>query len=152
MDQATVGPPRSVLLVDDEQDILRLLTAALASAGTDDVVTAGSGEDALKIMQQRSFDVLVTDKSLPGMDGHDVIDHARKLHPHIGVVMITAKGTLESSTRGFRQRIDYYLLKPFDDIADFIDVVHASHRMHAHIRRLEEARAELDALLGKNKR
>jgi DNA-binding response OmpR family regulator len=65
--------------------------------------------------------------------------------------MITAKGTLESSTRGFRQRIDYYLLKPFDDIDDFVDVVHSSYRMHAHIRRLEEARAELDALLGKKK-
>ncbi|MCC6810424.1 MAG: response regulator [Deltaproteobacteria bacterium] len=152
MSQANVGPPRSVLLVDDEESILALLTAALKRAGTEDVVQTGSGEDALKILAERTFDVLVTDKSLPGIDGHEVIDQARHLHPHIGVVMITAKGNLESSTRGFRQRIDYYLLKPFDDIADFVDVVHASYRMHAHIRRLEEARAELDALLGKNKR
>ncbi len=141
-----------MLLVDDEEDICALLTAALKSAGTDDIVVASNGEDALKFLEQRTFDVIVTDKSLPGMDGHEVIDHARRLQPHIGVVMITAKGTLESSTRGFRQRIDYYLLKPFDDIDDFVDVVHASHRMHAHIRRLEEARAELDALLGKNKK
>jgi DNA-binding NtrC family response regulator len=146
-----VGPPRSVLLVDDEADILRLLSAALGASGTSDVQSVRSGEEAIKMLNERSFDVLVTDKSLPGVDGHDVIDHARKTHPHIGVVMITAKGTLESSTRGFRQRIDYYLLKPFDDIDDFVDVVHSSYRMHAHIRRLEEARAELDALLGKKK-
>ncbi len=146
-----VGPPRSVLIVDDEADILRLLSAALGAAGTSDLQCVRTGEEAIKMLDQRSFDVLVTDKSLPGADGHEVIDHARKLHPHIGVVMITAKGTLESSTRGFRQRIDYYLLKPFDDIDDFVDVVHSSYRMHAHIRRLEEARAELDALLGKKK-
>ena len=146
-----VGPPRSVLIVDDEADILRLLISALGAAGTADIQSVSNGEDAIKMLNQRSFDVLVTDKSLPGIDGHEVIDHARKTHPHIGVVMITAKGTLESSTRGFRQRIDYYLLKPFDDIDDFVDVVHSSYRMHAHIRRLEEARAELDALLGKKK-
>jgi two-component system response regulator FlrC len=138
-----------VLIVDDEPDVLSLLTRALKHAGTADIVGVGSGEEALTVLEKRSFDVLVTDKNLGGIDGHEVIDAARKRYPHIGVVMITAAGTLESSTRGFRQRIDYYLLKPFDNISDFVDIVHSAHRMHAHIRALEEARAELDRLLGK---
>jgi len=113
MDPSAVGPPESVLVVDDEEDIRLLVQRALKSHGTKEVIGAASGEEAIALLEQRSFDVLVTDKSLPGIDGHEVIDAARKRYPHIGVVMITAAGTLESSTRGFRQRIDYYLLNHF---------------------------------------
>ncbi len=149
MEPNPIPPPASVLVVDDEADVQRLLQRALKSAGTAEVVCVGSGEEAVAQLESRAFDVLVTDKNLPGIDGHEVIDVARKHHPHIGVVMITAAGTLESSTRGFRQRIDYYLLKPFDDIMAFVDMVHSAHRTHAHIRALEESRAELERLLGK---
>src|SRR5262245_8893242 len=108
------SPPDSALIVDDEEAIRLLLTTALRASGTPDIVACESGEDAVKVLDERGFDVLITDKNLPGIDGHQVIDVARAKHPNIAVIMITAAGTLESSTRGFRQRIDYYLLKPFD--------------------------------------
>lgn len=148
----TLAVPKSVLVVDDEDSIRALLTRVLSQAGVAEVVAVGDGKAALAALGARPyetmFDVLVTDKSLPGgIDGHAIIDEARKLAPHIGVIMVSGVGTLESTTRGFRQRIDYYLLKPFDDIDDFVDVVFSAHRTHAHIKALEASREALNKLL-----
>ncbi|WP_281407230.1 hybrid sensor histidine kinase/response regulator [Neorhizobium alkalisoli] len=83
----------SVLLVEDDF-LIRMNTADLLGELGHDVTEASSGEEALELMQQGSFDVLVTDLGLPGMTGGQFAHEARRLSPTIGVVFATGHDRL----------------------------------------------------------
>ncbi len=100
-----------VLLVDDEPDFVAPLTNRLALRKLE-VITAGSGEEALKALQDQPVDVVVLDVKMPGMDGIEAIRQIKKRHPLVEVIMLTGHASLEASIEGMELGAFDYLLKP----------------------------------------
>ena len=101
------GKPR-LLFVDDEPEILDLLTYTFRDFDTD---TALNSDAALEILRQKHFDVLVTDIKMPGTPGFTLIDCARKLSP--GIVIIVITGHHQEIPEEARQKVSQWILKPF---------------------------------------
>ncbi len=111
------GPPGPghrprVLVVDDEASIRDLLSKTLALAEYD-VDTAPDGRVALASLRMRAYDLLITDLKMPGMDGLTLIREARRLTPHLPVVVITAFSTEASAIESVNLGVSGYLTKPF---------------------------------------
>lgn len=105
-----------VLVVDDEPVVLDVVSRLL-SRELDLVVTvAPSAEEALKLLRERPFDVLVTDKNLPGLSGVELIAEARRLRPALEAMVITGYASSESVIAAFAAGASDYILKPFDDL------------------------------------
>ncbi len=81
----------TVLLVEDELELLALFARRLVRAGFD-VVQAPTGEEAITMLQERAFDVIVSDIQLPGQSGFDVFEHARTLSRKIPFIFVTGHG------------------------------------------------------------
>jgi DNA-binding response OmpR family regulator len=100
------------LVVDDEERIRYFLEETLRRVGYV-VVTASSGEEALDLLRDTSFDVAVIDLNLGGrVDGLRVLEALRWRWPGTAVVILTAHGSLESALAAIREGVDAYLLKP----------------------------------------
>lgn len=100
------------LAIDDEERIRLVLKKTLQRIGHT-VVTASSGEEALDLLRDTSFDVAVVDLNLGGyVDGLEVLEAIRWRWPDTAVVILTAHGSLESAIASIREGVDDYLLKP----------------------------------------
>jgi len=106
-----------ILVVDDEQAV-RLSLAELLSMEGYQVTTAASGEEALRYLNETTFDLVLLDLIMPGIGGLQVMDIARQSTPDTVIIMLTAHGTLSSAIAALRQGAHDYLLKPcaVDDI------------------------------------
>lgn len=100
-----------ILVVDDEPSIRLLLAEELAQEGYQ-VRSAGGGEEALAMLQERSFDLILLDLKMPRIDGLQVMREARRLAPDTVVIMLTAYATLDSAIQAVRHGAHDYLLKP----------------------------------------
>lgn len=100
-----------ILIVDDEAT-LRMTMADLLEGEGREIVTAASGEEALAYLEDGPFDLLIVDLIMPGIDGLQVIDVAKKLSPQAQIIMLTAYGTLNSAIQAMRRGATDYLLKP----------------------------------------
>jgi len=101
-----------VLVVDDEASIRDLLSKTLALADYD-VDVAPDGQVALERMRLCSYDLLITDLKMPGMDGLTVIHEARRLHASLPVIIITGFSTEASAIEAANLGVSGYLQKPF---------------------------------------
>jgi two-component system response regulator GlrR len=104
---------QTILLVDDEQDLLSLWTLRLQSAGYN-VVTAESGEAAMGIFQAVLPHLVITDLRMGQMDGMALYDAIRKLNKTIPVIIITAHGSITEAVDATRQGVYSFLPKPID--------------------------------------
>ncbi|HSQ03182.1 MAG TPA: response regulator, partial [Burkholderiales bacterium] len=104
-----------VLVVDDSADTTDMLRRLLELEGAS-VVTAGSGWDALQIASGRKFDVVVSDISMPGMDGFEFLHRLRGLPggTEVPVLALTGFGRVEDSKRAQREGFFSHLTKPLD--------------------------------------
>ena len=111
---AESGPPRRprVLVVDDEASIRDLLAKTLALAEYD-VDAAPDGRAAIARLRAQTYDLLITDLKMPGMDGLTLIREARRLAPTLPVVIITAYSTEASAIEAINLGVHGYLTKPF---------------------------------------
>src|SRR5246127_4311416 len=105
-------PDARLLVVEDEPNILELLSASLRYAGFD-VVTAAAGTEAVQAAQRHRPDLIVLDVMLPDMDGFDVIRRLRGGGARIPVVFLTARDATEDKIRGLTLGGDDYVTKPF---------------------------------------
>lgn len=103
-----------ILVVDDEQDILKLLEYNLGKAGFD-VVSADDGPDAIEAAEKEMPDLVVLDIMLPNMDGTEVLKVLKRdpLTCKIPVIMLTAKGEEIDRVIGLELGADDYMIKPF---------------------------------------
>lgn len=100
------------LVVDDEAGIRFFIKQTLERVGYD-VTTASSGEEALEILRDRSFDLVMLDLKLGGSaDGLRVLEAVRWRWPEAVVVILTAHGSLDSAMTAIEEGVDRYLLKP----------------------------------------
>ncbi len=105
----------TILVVDDDEDILRFLRVVFLNEGYT-VVTASSAEEALKLVQTQIPDLVILDVMLPKMDGYSLCRRLRttpstRLAP---VLMLTAKGELADKIAGFEAGADDYVVKPIE--------------------------------------
>jgi len=104
---------RTVLVVDDEHNMQKVMRMVLEGVGYD-VLVADSGENALIHTQNPNLDVVLTDLRMPGMGGEEFIIRCRKERPDVPVIVITAHGTIRSAVKSIHDGAADYLAKPFE--------------------------------------
>lgn len=101
-----------ILVVDDEPIVLRNCKRILEEEGFG-VSTAKSGEQALKILKQESFDLVITDLMMLAVDGMELLQQIKKTQIETEVIMITGYGSVPSSVEAMKKGAFDYLQKPF---------------------------------------
>ncbi|BBI32730.1 response regulator transcription factor [Cohnella abietis] len=103
-----------VLIVDDEPSNIQGLVRYIdwAGLGYEPPVTFESGEEAMEALIETSFDVLISDVSMPGMNGIELVDNAKKCYPHIQVLMISGYNEFEFVQDAINVGAQAYVLKP----------------------------------------
>ncbi|OHE57825.1 MAG: Fis family transcriptional regulator [Thermodesulfovibrio sp. RBG_19FT_COMBO_42_12] len=101
-----------VLMVDDEKIAIKNLEYVMKKEGYD-VVGTTSGTNALKILEEQEFDVVLTDLRMEKVDGMQILQRCKELYPDIEVIMITGYATLESAVKTMKHGAFYYISKPF---------------------------------------
>lgn len=104
---------RSVMIVEDEESIRKFVKINLDRAGYN-VLEAGSGEEGIAIASREKLDIVVLDVMLPGIDGFEVCKRLRVDHPHLGIIMLTAKSQDIDKIMGLEYGTDDYMTKPFN--------------------------------------
>ena len=113
MSKAVAAAAPQLLVVDDDPDMLRLLTMRLSAAGYR-VTTATSAEAALTQLHIERPLLVLSDVQLPGKDGLALFDEIRAQHPSLPVILLTAHGTIPDAVEATERGVFTYLTKPFD--------------------------------------
>jgi DNA-binding response OmpR family regulator len=100
----------TILVVEDERDIRELLRRYLERAGHS-VLSAGTGAEALRLLDESRPDLVLLDLGLPDIDGTDVLQAATSTG--VAVIALTARSSVEDRIRGLQQGADDYVIKPF---------------------------------------
>ncbi|MFC3684310.1 sigma 54-interacting transcriptional regulator [Hydrogenophaga luteola] len=110
----TTSPARArLLVVDDDADMLRLLSMRLGAAGYQ-VTAVGSAEAALSQLDIDRPQLVLSDVRLPGKDGLALFDEIRNRHPSLPVILLTAHGTIPDAVEATRRGVFTYLTKPYE--------------------------------------
>ena len=100
-----------ILLVDDDLLILQAISSALEQEGYN-VTTAANGKEAVELLEQNNFDLILTDLVMDAVDGMGVLKKAKEKNPESIVIILTGFGDLISAIEALRLDADDYLLKP----------------------------------------
>ncbi|HEY0173327.1 MAG TPA: response regulator [Pyrinomonadaceae bacterium] len=103
--------PRRVLVVDDEENV-RITTAAILEQEGYDVSTASDGREALEMAARGHYDLVLTDLRMDDMDGSTLLHELQQRHPNVVTVVLTGYASIESSIDALRQGVYDYLVKP----------------------------------------
>lgn len=114
--QAENSPKIQVLVIDDDASILGVVSEVLEDDGYA-VTTAASGEQALALLNEQEFSLVMSDIRLPGMNGVAVLEHIKRVSPRTHVIMITSHASLETSIDAIKHGAYDYLMKPFEDLS-----------------------------------
>jgi two-component system, OmpR family, copper resistance phosphate regulon response regulator CusR len=104
---------RKILLVEDEQKIADALKMGLTEDGYY-VEAAYDGTIGWKLFQQHSYDLVVLDVNLPGINGYDLCKKIRNRNTHVPIIMLTALSSLNDKIEGYDSGADDYIIKPFE--------------------------------------
>ena len=105
-------PRLSVLIVDDEEDILNILKFILTKEGYQ-VDTALDGKQALQLFKKGSYDIVLTDLRMPEMDGIELLERIKEIRPETEVLIMTAYASIESAVLAMKKGAADYIVKPF---------------------------------------
>ena len=120
-----------ILVVDNERELLDLLELHLAEYGMR-VSKAASGREALKLLHQHPFDLVILDILMDEMNGFEVLKEIRRAEMKMPVILLSAKHELESKVYGLGLGADDYVTKPFSP-------AELAARVQAHLRRASES-------------
>jgi len=144
-----------ILIVDDEYEIRQLLLALLGEQF--DCEDSATAEEALDRLRKSEFELVISDITMPGMSGLDMIPHVKSISPDTVVVMISGMQTVESAIGALRLGAFDYLMKPFDlrqveavvkRALEHRELIVAKQRYENHLEELVDQRtAELDRAL-----
>ncbi len=102
-----------ILIAEDEPAARRLFEAALGRAGFK-VTLAASAEEAIERLGEARFDLLITDKNMPGADGLELLSHVRQNYRDLRTILITGYPSWDSRMKAVEFGADAYMMKPFD--------------------------------------
>jgi len=103
----------NILIVDDEDVVLSLLSDALEEEAAE-LITTNSATKAIEIIQQNPIDLLITDIRMPGMDGIELAGRAAFVQPKIKIIFMTGYANLNTAKDAIRHGAIDYILKPFE--------------------------------------
>ncbi len=129
----------SILLIDDDDSLRRVMEFSLVEAGYR-VLAAASGEEGLRFFDQEAYDAVITDITMPGMSGMEVLAKVRERDERLPVIIITAYGTIESAVDAIKKGAFDYITKPFNR-----DELRLTLDKALRMRRLEKENVELRA-------
>jgi two-component system, NtrC family, response regulator AtoC len=143
---------KHLLIVDDEAALRSAIAERLADHGFT-VVQAGSGEEAMPLLAEFAFDILITDLRLPGMGGREVLDAALERYPDIIAIVITGYGTVKDAVDAIKQGAADFVTKPFqfDALLHVVRSAVEQRRLkseNAYLRSQLEDRYRIDGLVG----
>ena len=106
---------KRMLIVDDVETLTYSLYQSFILAKHDyEVVTASSGEEATTKLAEKNYDLVITDISMPGMSGLELLTNIKQNYPGIEVIIMTAYGSPEKKEEAFDSGAKYYVEKPFE--------------------------------------
>jgi DNA-binding NtrC family response regulator len=133
----------NILVVDDEKDMTRLLQRTLEPELNCRVTMAFSGEMALSLLgiADTTFDLVISDIRMPGMDGFELLEQLKQKYPDLTVVMLTAYGNIESAVAAIKKGAYDFIAKPFDQDEIIFKIRKALERSRliSENRRLQKA-------------
>lgn len=118
-----------ILLVDDETRFRTTVVKRLKERGQD-VAAVSSGLEAIEAVKQTSYDVVVLDVKMPGLNGLETLLELKKIDPELAVIMLTGHASVDSSIEGMRLGAFDYILKPCD-IEELLRKIEAAHQSKA---------------------
>lgn len=143
----TTEPKVSILIVDDEESIRRILALSLADDGYD-VTTAADGRQALESFRAHRPDIVITDIKMPGMSGIELLEKIKAEHSDTEVIMITGHGDMQTAIESLKKDAVDFITKPIHDDVLAIALrrarerITARNRMAAYTENLEAQVAE----------
>jgi DNA-binding NtrC family response regulator len=124
MAAVTTGKQGRILVIDDDRSARLLLERVLARAGHQ-VHLVDSASEGLAALEQGGFDLLITDKNLPDVDGLELLRRAREANPGLKVILMTGFPTAETRTHAQELGVHGYVTKPFG-VHDILGVCEAA--------------------------
>ena len=148
-------PTPHVLFVDDESALRALMAERLKERGFE-VVEAESGEQALDLLDQFAFDIIITDLRMPGIDGGRVIEAAVGRYPGIIAIVITGYGTVKDAVDAIKRGASDFIAKPFqfDELMHVLQKALEQRRLtseNAYLRSQLEERYQFGGILGRSR-
>lgn len=145
-----------ILIVDDEEIVLKSCRKILEKGGHQ-VSTALSGQEAFDLLEKESFDIVITDMKMPGIDGIEVLKRVREKYPDIVVIMITGYSTVQSAVQAMKLGAFDYIPKPFTPDEVLIVVEKALEKKsliheNIYLRKELEAKYGFDNIIGNSTR
>jgi len=105
--------PEKLLIVDDEPDMLKLLSMIIKEKTPYEVVTTNNPMEALEFAKKGGFDLVISDLKMPGLDGIELIEAVKNIDEDIPIIIITAYGTVESASESMNKGGFDFISKPF---------------------------------------
>ena len=105
--------PERILVVDDELDMLMLLRMIIEDNSDYPVETTNNPSEALKMLTEKDYDLVISDLKMPGMDGMELFDELKEIKPGVPVIIITAYGSLETADEAMKKGVSDFITKPF---------------------------------------
>ncbi|KAF0221861.1 MAG: two component sigma54 specific Fis family transcriptional [Geobacteraceae bacterium] len=139
----------NVLIVDDEPNAVKVLSAIL-SADAYRVFESNDVESAIRVLNKRDIDAVITDLKMPGKDGMHFFDYIQENSPDIPVIFLTAFGTVESAVHAMTNKAFYYFIKP-PDYEKLKGILSRAVEQRLLKRELETLRRKLSAQHGPNR-
>lgn len=143
-------PSCEVLIVDDDSSFRGTLVVMLREAGIR-CMTAASGEEALKVVEEQKVDAIIADLEMPGMSGLELLNRVRQQHPHIVFLMATGVDDLRIGVQAMKRGADDYLVKPLDLDVVVAGLERALERKRLHLE-LEDYRRRLEEMVSERTR
>ena len=117
-----------LLLIDDEPDIVRVLSISLKADGYE-VIPAANGAEGLAAYQAERPDIVITDIKMPGMDGIEVLKKVKDINADAEVIIITGHGDIENAIEALKHGASDYINKPVRDAALSIALKRAKDKL-----------------------
>jgi len=105
--------PEKILVVDDEPDMLRLLNMIIKEKTPYEVTTNNNPLEALELAKGGSFDLLIVDLKMPGLNGIELLESVKRFDEDVPIIIITAYGTVEAAVETIRKGGFDFITKPF---------------------------------------
>ena len=144
-----------ILIIDDELIMRESLAGWLERDGYI-IETGGSGEEAIEILKEKKFDILLLDIKMEGMSGLEVLKKVKESDPDLAVIMITAYGSISTAIEALKNGAHEYLLKPFDpnELGVVIEKIlqqQAQTRENIFLKDQYMERTRFESLIGQSK-
>ena len=136
----------NVLLVDDEKDFVEFLAERLQLKDFN-VTIAFNGDEAIKLVEENEFDVIVLDVQMPGKNGVETLKEIKKIEQLSQVIMLTGHATVKTAIQGMKNGAYDYLMKP-TDTDELVEMINNAYQLVAE-QRDKIRQAEINNIVNK---